>query len=137
MKKVYSPNQIAIGTYIGGPLAAMYYLKTNFDLLNKLDLSGKVLAIGGIVTLLLLLALPFIPESLPNQIIPLMYLIPVVMIVKSHQLTKQEIIDSESYEFQSSWKSFGISILGFIAFMLLAFIVLFSADAIGLIDLEA
>lgn len=135
MKQVYSPVQIGIGTYLGGPFAAMYFLKSNFDALEKHDYSKMTIQIGALVSVLLFLILPFLPESFPNNVIPIAYLIPVLLVVKKHQLTKEDISESEEYDFQSSWKAFGLSVLSLLAFFVMAMAVLFSFDSLGLITL--
>ena len=95
MSKMYSPTQIAVGTYLGGPLAAIYYLKINFDTLGKEKLSQQTTVMGALITILLIAVMPFIPASTPNSLIPILYLIPVMMLVKDHQLTKEEISIAE------------------------------------------
>lgn len=133
MKKVYSPVQIWMGTFIGGPFAAMYFLKSNFDILGKPLLSKITIQIGLAASILLLLVLPFLPENFPNNIIPIIYFVPVVMVVKQHQLTKKEISESPEYDFHSSWQVFGISLGLMLVFFLIAMGDLFIFEQLGLV----
>ncbi len=135
MNKLYTPVQVGIGTYIGGPFAAMYFLKGNFDVLDKPELSKKVIAIGIAFSIVLFAALPFVPENLPNNVIPIMYLVPVLLMMKNHQLTKKEILESELYDFHSSWKVFGISLLWMALFFIIAICVMLGLESMGLITL--
>lgn len=135
MNKMYSPTQIAAGTYLGGPFAGIYFLKSNFDTLGQSELSKKTLLIGCIITILLIGILPFVPENTPNSLIPILYLIPVVMIVKRYQLSKEAILESTEYSFQSSWKVFGMSLAWMLAFFFVAMIFMFTLDLAGMISL--
>jgi hypothetical protein len=135
MNKVYSPTQIALGTFLGGPLAAIYFLKGNFDVLGKEDLSKRTLQIGMAVSLVIMAILPFLPEATPNTLIPMLYLIPVIMIVKNHQMTKDEIISADEYSFQSSWKVFGVSIAWMLAFLVVAILFMSILEFAGIISL--
>jgi hypothetical protein len=132
MSKLYSPTQIGIGTYVGGPLAAMYFLKGNYDTLGDELSSKKATLIGIIVSLLIIGILPFIPEHTPNMLIPMLYLIPVILIAKKEHLSKIEIQDSSEYSFQSSWKAFGMSILWMVVFFILTFIYMFALELLGI-----
>ncbi|KJG36576.1 hypothetical protein UA32_16370 [Photobacterium angustum] len=135
MNKLYTPVQVGIGTYIGGPFAAMYFLKGNFDVLDKPELSKKVIVVGIAFSIVLFAALPFIPESLPNNVIPIMYLVPVLLMMKNHHLTKKEILESELYDFHSSWKVLGVSLLWMILFFIIAIGVMLGLEGMGLITI--
>jgi hypothetical protein len=134
MSKMYSPTQIGVGTFLGGPIAAIYFLKTNFDTLGKTALSKKTLQIGVMLTFALILALPFIPDSVPNNIIPIMYLIPVIMIVKNYQLTKEQILNSDEYAFQSNWKVVGHMIGWMLLFFVISMAFFMALDSMGMIS---
>lgn len=135
LNKVYSPIQIGVGTYLGGPFAAIYFLKGNFDTLGKKELSKKTLQIGLAVSLLIIAITPFVPEGTPNILIPMLYLIPVIMVVKNHQMTKEEIINSDDYEFQSSWKVFGMSIVWLLLFFAITILFILVLESAGVVSL--
>lgn len=135
MIKMYSPNQISLGTYLGGPFAAIYFLKRNFDALNKEDLSKKTMQIGILFSIIILATMPFIPENTPNLLIPMLYLIPVIIVVGKHQMKKEEIIESSEHDFQSNWKVFGMSIVWLLAFLVVGVILLMVLESAGVISL--
>ena len=60
MKKLYSPDQIAIGLLLGGPLAAGYFMYNNYKILNKDKEADKSLIIAAIFWFLLFLAFEFV-----------------------------------------------------------------------------
>ncbi len=131
MRSIYSPRQIQVATFLGGPLAAAYFLKKGFESINQEDLAKKSFYISILVSIFLLLILPFLPENIPNNLITLMYFIPVVILLKNKYLTKEEIIESQEYRFESSWKVFGLSIAFIFAFMILAMGVLWTVQSDG------
>ena len=134
-KKMYSPMQITMGTILGGPLAAMYFLKSNFDALLKFDESKRTIIISILVSIALIAVIPFLPKKFPNTIIPILYLTPALWINKKHQLTKESILKSEEYGLQSNWKVLWLSILWLLAFFIPALVILFILNSIGIIKI--
>ncbi|WP_166114244.1 hypothetical protein [Pseudoalteromonas sp. Z9A5] len=117
MRNVYSPGQIIAATFIGGPLAAAYFLKKSFESINKNDLAKKTFYGYLILSAIIIVILPFLPDETPNMLIPIAYLIPMIVILKEHYLTKTQISDSEEYAFESNWKVFGVSLAASVLFV--------------------
>jgi hypothetical protein len=134
MKKLYSPMQMSLGTYLGGPLAAIYFLKVNFDTLGKSTFSKRVTFFGSLITILLILSIPIISGYVSSSIIPMMYLFPVMFIVHKYQLSKPEISDSTEYNFHSNWMVCGMSILWMFVYLILAVVVKLALQSAGLIS---
>ncbi|MDP2058418.1 MAG: hypothetical protein Q8J97_01680 [Flavobacteriaceae bacterium] len=67
-KKFYSQRAITIATYFGGPLAAGYLIKINYETLEQPDNAKKSLLYGIISTLLLFAVIFSIPEDILNKI---------------------------------------------------------------------
>ncbi len=116
MRSIYSPRQIQVATFLGGPFAAAYFLKTSFESINKQALASKSFILSLIGSVIIIGILPFLPEKMPNNVIPLLYLIPVVVLLKKHYFTKEEILESEDYQIESSWKVFGISLVSVVLY---------------------
>lgn len=135
MKKLYTPTQIALATYLAGPFAAIFFLKRNFEALGKETFARKTLRIGLLLSFLLLIIQPFLAEVAPGVVLPVLYLVPVIMVVKNHQMTKDEIRNSDDYVFQSSWKVFGMGIILMLAFYVMAIIFMIILESLGLIRL--
>jgi hypothetical protein len=121
MRSIYSPRQIQAATFFGGPFAAAYFLKSSFESINKHVLASKSFIVSLIVSVLIIGILPFLPEKMPNNVIPLFYLIPVIALLKKHYFTKEEIIESEDFAIESSWKVAGISLVSAILYGVIAF----------------
>jgi len=128
MKKTYSPIQILIATFLAGPLATAYLLKESFAAIGKKELATQSLFACLIFTAVILVILPFLPEQTPSMVLPIAYLIPLALFLQKHYPTKQEIADSETYTFESNWKTAGVSLLATIIFAVLAFGVLTVAE---------
>jgi hypothetical protein len=119
-KKFYSQGAITIATYFGGPLAAGYLVKKNYDTLEQPENGKKALIIGIVSTILIFLVIFSIPESIidkiPDALIPLIYTGIIYWIIdKLHG----EILKSHKEsggEFYSGWKAAGI---GAIAMLIL------------------
>ena len=121
MRSIYSPRQIQVATFLGGPFAAAYFLKSSFESINKQELASKSFILSLIGSIIIIGILPFLPEKMPNNVIPLLYLIPVVALLKQHYFTKEEILESEDYQIESSWKVFGISLVSVVLYGAIAF----------------
>ena len=61
--KIYSPTQIALGSFWGGSIAAVYFLRCNFLALGKEKDAQKTLVYGIVFNVVLLGILPFLPEE--------------------------------------------------------------------------
>lgn len=116
--KFYSQKSIGLATFIGGPLAAGYLIKENFNALNKPDEGKKSLIIGIISTILIFGGLFMIPESIanriPNQILPIIYIgIIYIIVEKIHG----KILNNHKEfgnEFFSGWKAAGIGLVSLV-----------------------
>ena len=125
MAKIYSPNQVFAGTVLGGSLAAIYFLTSNFDTLGKSELSKKTLFAGVIIIISLMVLILAIPENAPKQLFQLIHFFNGVLaylIAKKYQLTAEKISESKEYDSQSFWKVFGMSAIWGLVFIIIAVI---------------
>lgn len=110
--KVFSPTQAVVGTFFGGILAGIYYLASNFHILN--DSKSKLITIiVGSLWFLLTLALSISFPELPGILFYLPPLLAVGYICVKYQFTKEEISNEEDLDFESNWLVFFISLTGF------------------------
>ena len=126
-KKFYSQKAISIATYFGGPLAAGYLIKKNFEVLNQPDNGQKSLIIGIISTLLLFAGIFSIPEpiidKIPQPVIPLIYTGIIYLIVEKLQGKKLQEHKDSGGDFHSGWKAAGVGAIAMIilfGFMMIA-----------------
>lgn len=120
-KRFYSQRAITIATYFGGPLAAGYLVKKNYDTLEQPDNARKSLIIGIVSTILIFAGIFSIPEDIidkiPNALIPLIYTGIIYLIVERVQGESLKNHKESGGEFYSGWKAAGV---GAIAMLILA-----------------
>ncbi len=134
--RIYSPTQVAVGSFGGGPIATVYALWTNFRSLDNRSGAKQTIVWGSVFVVGLFLILPFLPDKFPNYAIPVAYSMTARLIAEKFQMTKTAILQSERYEFQSNWNVLGISIGFLIAFLIIAVAWLFALSSLGLWKLD-
>lgn len=125
---VFSPKQIFLGSYLGEPLAALYYLKSNFKALNNKTAENYVLYIGSIFIILLTVSLLYIPENFPRIAIPLIYSGIALLISEQLQISKEKEATSKDYRFSSSWLVTKIAIISLVSYLVFSFGVLYAVE---------
>lgn len=120
-KRFYSQRAISIATYFGGPLAAGFLVKKNYEALEQPDNARKSLLIGIIATILIFAGIFLTPEDIidkiPNAVIPLIYTGIIYLIVERVQGESLKNHKESGGEFYSGWKAAGV---GAIAMLILA-----------------
>ncbi|MEL7025049.1 MAG: hypothetical protein AAGL69_15040 [Pseudomonadota bacterium] len=132
---VYSPNQVSIGTFLAGPLAAVYFLHSNYMALQKQELAARTIPLGVLFTIVLIALLPFVPEGFPNIVIPLAYGLAVKAIVDRTQFTTDDIEANPNYRRISTWKVAGICVVALILFFIVMIPVLLILDGLGVVKI--
>jgi hypothetical protein len=131
-KRFYSQRAITIATYFGGPLAAGYLVKKNYDTLEQPDNAKKSLAIGIISTLFLFAGLFSIPEeiidNIPNVLIPAIYTGIIYLIIEKIQGETLKKHKESGGEFYSGWKAAGV---GAVSMLIIAAVIVISAFIAG------
>ncbi|HLW50627.1 MAG TPA: hypothetical protein VKZ78_06610 [Sphingobacteriaceae bacterium] len=127
-KRFYSQRAIAIATYFGGPLAAGYLIKKNYEVLEQPEHANKSLVIGIVATILLLAGLFSLPEEtidkIPNALIPLIYTGLTYLIVSRIQGAHLKIHRESGGAFYSGWRAVGIGALAFLILAVTGFILI-------------
>lgn len=134
--KIYSPNQIALGSLWGGPIAVVYFLYRNYISLGNLEYAKKTILLGSFLIIALVGLLPFLPEKFPHMAIPLTYTLLGKQLAIKTQLSKEKIKNNKKYSFESKWKTFGIGTLALLIFSAIAMAVMFCLDFMGYINLK-
>ena len=135
---LYSPRQMEVATFFGGPLCGIYMLNANYNRLEKLEYARKVKAIGSILVLLFFLGSHFLAAVFPDapQSLRVFYqtfpALIVWIICKKYHISKEDIIEEHRYTFRSNWTVFFVSIIGLIlAIILIAFLGFFIYGVLG------
>lgn len=121
-KKLYSQKAIGIATFFGGPLAAGYLVKKNYQSLGQESLGKKAFIIGIVSTLLLFAGVFSIPEhildKIPNALIPAIYTGIIYLIVE--RLQGQDLKEplENGRAFHSAWKAAGVGAISMLILLI-------------------
>ncbi len=132
--KLYSPFQVALGSFFGGPLAMVYFLWQNFKTLGKQHAAKQTIIWGVVFNLALLVSLQLLPNKFPEIVIPFIYSLVAMQMVTSWQMSKEAIEASINYHFQSNWRVFAYGTALFFTWLVMAFPIIKMFTAIGVID---
>lgn len=103
---LYSPGQVGIGVFLGGPAGFIYFLHSNFRHLGDSRRALNVV-FGGLALFVLLLGLGYLGPKWIG------YSFSLALIILARNLAKQyhtpEMADIPHYR-QSGWKVFGLGI---------------------------
>jgi hypothetical protein len=132
-QKIYSPNQVLGGSLLGGPLAMVYVLRKNFQVLQNPHGMRQILFWGSIFIVIMIAFAPLLPNSWPDYALPIGYSLAARSLAESFQMSKQAIAESQSYEFQSIGNVVAVSIGLLIAMIVVTLAIFLGLAAIGLI----
>jgi hypothetical protein len=131
--KIFSPNQILACAFFGGPMAMVYALWKNFQVLERPGDMAQMLFWGSLFIVALLLFSPVIPDW-AEVAIPIAYSFAARSIAQNHQMSKQDIRDSSQYAFQPILNVVVVCIVYFVIFVLLTFGLIFALISAGVIE---
>ena len=132
-KKLFTPNQIFACSFFGGPMAMIYALWKNFQVLERPRDARQILVWGSLFIVALLLFSPFIPDW-AEITIPIGYSIAARSIAANHQMRKEDIRDSQAYEPQPVVNVAAVAIVFFLAFVVVTFSFIFALVSTGVIE---
>lgn len=133
MKNMYSPAQVCLGTFLGGPIAAVYFLKKNYDMMGIEDSGRTTLIWGTLLTLLFMVGLQYIPDSVPVSAVAAGYSAGVMALVQRDHLRKEDISTLPDYDFRSNWNVLCVAAVSLISFLGLLYFLMLGMATLGLI----
>jgi hypothetical protein len=131
-KQIFSPNQVLATSLLGGPMAMVYVLWKNFQTLENPHGMHQILFWGSIFNIALMLFSPLLSNSWLRLVIPFAYPLAAWSLAESFQMSKQAIVDSQAYEFQTAWNVIAVGIVFMVAMIVVAFAWFFVLVAVGL-----
>lgn len=117
-RAMYSPRQVGLGTFLGGPAAATWFLWANYRALGRHAAATRTVWLGLLATVVVMLLALVLPESVPGFALSIPPVLVAHHLVQSRQLTKAAIESSPQWFFQSNWKVLGVSVLMFFCSLL-------------------
>jgi len=119
VKKVFSPVQGSVASFLGGPLAGTYFVAMNFWALGAMKRARLTVVWGVVITVATLFCDFFLPNKVVGFSISTAYAVAAWLIIGRTQFTKAQIIASRTLSFHSNWRVAGVALLGlFIIFVL-------------------
>ncbi|WP_298512498.1 hypothetical protein [uncultured Kordia sp.] len=130
---LYTKRAIGIATFIGGPIAAGYLIRENYNELQEESKGNNILIISIVATIALFVLIFSIPESfinkIPNVVIPAIYTALITFWVEHTfgSIFKQH--EENKYSFYSVWRAVGIGVVSLLIMLVGIFgYVYFSTD---------
>ncbi|NKZ38421.1 hypothetical protein HF690_05545 [Oleiagrimonas citrea] len=132
-RRVYSPIQSSFAAFLGGPLAAIWCMRRNFQALGKAESVRKTSLYGALVMLAMFLVLPFLPDKFPSFVIPVITIGVTQTLVQRLQFTKQVIIESRTLDFHSNWLVVGVGLLAMVLTLAAFVACVFALQYLGIV----
>ncbi|MCG6118843.1 MAG: hypothetical protein MEQ07_11740 [Aquimonas sp.] len=117
---LYSPTQVALGTFVGGVCGLVYFLRANFLALGNHEAARNTL-LGGAAALVLLALIATLVPGGGGVGVALALVLFARWVAESHQMSKQAIDASGDFDFQSGWRVFGMALACMVASFALVF----------------
>lgn len=114
--RYFSPNQIYVGTFLGGPVAAIWYLARNFSAFGQDEAVRSTWLYGALFTLVFVEVLLFLPDDIPSVAYSAFYTGIAAFLLEKYQAKnlKAAAEDAQALK-ESNWKVAGIAVVGIIA----------------------
>jgi hypothetical protein len=131
-KEVFSPQQVYVGAFLGGPIAGVYLIKKNFESMLNQKAATLTLMCGSLAVIALTMLIFVLPENIPNMLIPLLYSGLAAGIAWHYQVSKEEAEVNPEYTFISNWSVAKIAVISFVLYAVLLVAFLFAFGALGI-----
>jgi len=89
--RLYTPAQVMVGSFVGGPFAAVYMLWMNFRALGEEAAARRTLIWGAVFVVAVFAVLPMLPANFPNYVMPVIYSLGARLVAERFHLTKQAL----------------------------------------------
>lgn len=126
-KLAYTKNQIMLSAFLFGPIAAIYFLKKNFDLLGDRVKAKITLQYGCLYAILLCLISPQL--NIPGISLAINIVLPIYLgqIFEKYQ---QSLLENSKH---SNWRVLGFSLIGLIVIVIVVVSITFFYYDLGII----
>lgn len=108
--RLFSPLQAGLAAFVGGPLAGTYAIRKNFLALGDTENAQRFSLAGLLITILLVLSGPFLPDNIPGTAISIIWVVLTAQVLKKYHPSKEEIAASSEYDFKSNWTVAGAAL---------------------------
>ena len=132
-EKIYSEKAIRVGTFLGGPLVAGYFMAENFKVFGDFKNAKNTWIVAILSTIVVFSLIFLIPENIniPNIIFPLIYMGVAGYLAKKYQEKKINEHTQNGGEEFNWWRTIGISVLGCIVTLVVILGISFINEAVN------
>ncbi len=132
--RLYSQAQIAVGTFLGSPLAAGWFMARNHRELGQDELATQAMWWGVAGAIVMMIIAFLLPENFPNSILPIAFTIAVHRladsrfggVIREHRAAGGPLF--------SWWRVVGISLVCVAILVGVVFSVLFILAMLGIVE---
>jgi hypothetical protein len=71
--RMYSPRQIYVASFVGGPFAGAWFVSRNYRTLSKSTAAFRSIVVGCIAVIAMVPLILVLPEHFPNLVVPIAY----------------------------------------------------------------
>jgi hypothetical protein len=134
--RVYSPNQVALATFLGSPIAFAWLMGANFVAFGNSGAARKAWLWGALTTAALATIGAFLPDGVPSSPVAIAYTILAKHLAVKYQARDVATVLMGGGSKYSSWRAAGLGVLSFLAVLVVVIPVLLLLHGIGVVDLE-
>ncbi len=130
--KLYTPNQVAGGTFLGGPIGLIYFLSKNFNALSNSKGKTKAILFGSLFMFFAAVIVPAFNLKIPSSILIIVPIIVARYVAENFQMTKNKIINYDEYVPYSTWRVILNGIMCLIVSFVIITGVIIALDKLGI-----
>lgn len=132
-KKIYKDKAIWVGTFLGGPLVAGYFIAENFKVFGEYGKAKKTWIYTVITTIIICGGIFLIPDhiKIPNQIIPIIYTTIAAGLLNYFQGKNIELYIEAGGEVFNWGRIICVGLIGLMVTLIILFSVIFVTDRSG------
>lgn len=129
-RKIYNNREIRLGTFLGGPLVAGYFIAQNFKVFSEAEKVKKTWIYAIIASIVIFGGAFLIPDSLkiPNFVIPLIYVSIASYLVNHFQGQKITAHIKSGGQIYSWWRTIGVALIGLAIIIIPIFSIVYFSD---------
>ncbi len=108
--KMYSPNQVLLSVFLGGPLGFLYLIYKNFESLNNENGKLKTILFGSAITYIITVSNLFNSGRIFAIMTAVLFIFISIYVTNNFQMNKRAIEFSSDFDFHSNFRVIFLSL---------------------------
>ncbi|MCC4225870.1 hypothetical protein LL295_20485 [Vibrio campbellii] len=108
--KMYSPNQVLLSVFLGGPLGFLYLIYKNFESLNNENGKLKTILFGSAITYIITVSNLFNSGRIFASMTAVLFIFVSIYVTNNFQMNKRAIESSSDFDFHSNFRVIFLSL---------------------------